>query len=170
VLCLSPLTPLLLCCVCLQNMCKLSKSQAVNMQLSFPARVVMCLQVTWHPTKPTLLASSSIDGSVVAFQTDGSKLKVSIRVRFSRMHVPACQSSICNHAMLCHDACSSHKPYLSSKPSSILACFLLLCVVCVIKGAPALWCCLRLCMGKGRLSTGNNQRGRHGSCVSSHAG
>jgi WD40 repeat protein len=34
------------------------------------------LQVTWHPTKPTLLASSSLDGSVVAFQTDGSKVKV----------------------------------------------------------------------------------------------
>jgi WD40 repeat protein len=34
-----------------------------------------CLQVAWHPTKPTLLASSSMDGSVVAFQTDGSKVK-----------------------------------------------------------------------------------------------
>lgn len=34
------------------------------------------VQVIWHPTKPTLLASCSMDGSVVAFQTDGSKLKV----------------------------------------------------------------------------------------------
>lgn len=34
-----------------------------------------CAQVAWHPTKPTLLASSSLDGSVVVFQTDGSKLK-----------------------------------------------------------------------------------------------
>lgn len=33
-------------------------------------------QVTWHPTKPNVLASSGMDGSVVAFHTDGSKLKV----------------------------------------------------------------------------------------------
>ena len=33
-------------------------------------------QVTWHPTKPNVLASSSMDGSVVAFHRDGSKLKV----------------------------------------------------------------------------------------------
>lgn len=40
--------------------------------------VVVCVdqQVAWHPTKPTLLASSSMDGSVVAFQTDGSKVQV----------------------------------------------------------------------------------------------
>lgn len=46
--------------------------------LNFPLCCVCNLQpqVTWHPTKPTLLASSSLDGSVVAFQTDGSKVKV----------------------------------------------------------------------------------------------
>lgn len=36
----------------------------------------MLHQVAWHPTKPTLLASSSLDGSVVVFKTDGSKVKV----------------------------------------------------------------------------------------------
>ena len=44
----------------------------------YKAAFVLCLcmvQVAWHPTKPTLLASSSLDGSVVVFQTDGSKLK-----------------------------------------------------------------------------------------------
>lgn len=43
--------------------------------LSQALRVAAGLQVIWHPTKPTLLASSSMDGSVVAFQTDGSKVK-----------------------------------------------------------------------------------------------
>lgn len=48
--------------------------------LCFAGDLLLCWlcgpQVTWHPTKPTLLASSSLDGSVVAFQTDGSKVKV----------------------------------------------------------------------------------------------
>lgn len=34
------------------------------------------LQVTWHPTQPSLLASSSLDGTVVAFQADGSQVKL----------------------------------------------------------------------------------------------
>lgn len=52
------------------------RSQSV-VRTQFLCTTLYCfVQVTWHPTKPTLLASCSMDGSVVAFQTDGSKLKV----------------------------------------------------------------------------------------------
>jgi WD40 repeat protein len=34
------------------------------------------VQVAWHPAQPDLLVSTSVDGSVVAFRTDGTKTKV----------------------------------------------------------------------------------------------
>jgi hypothetical protein len=34
------------------------------------------MQVAWHPVDSGLLVSSSMDGSVVAFKTDGTKVKV----------------------------------------------------------------------------------------------
>lgn len=39
-------------------------------------RLPSVLQVTWHPSETNVLASSGLDGSVVVFKTDGTKVKV----------------------------------------------------------------------------------------------
>lgn len=53
-----------------------------------PSRVytscVVHVQVAWHPVDAGLLASSSMDGSVVAFKADGTKVKVGAALRAQR--------------------------------------------------------------------------------------
>jgi hypothetical protein len=56
---------------------------------------VLCMQVAWHPVDAGLLVSSSMDGSVVAFKTDGTKVKVGAASRSRQPVKPHALTYMC---------------------------------------------------------------------------